>query len=88
MVSIKELRIKGKELKPLVNIGKNGVTPSVVAQVKRILQIKKLIKVKFLRSFVDSQEGKTTRMIAKELADSINATVVEVVGMVVVLAKK
>ncbi|MBT4446785.1 YhbY family RNA-binding protein [archaeon] len=88
MVTIKELRNKGKDLKPMVNIGKNGMTPGVSSQVKRILQVKKLIKVRFLRSFVDASEGKTSRMLAKDLADSINARIIEVVGMIVVLAKK
>jgi RNA-binding protein len=88
VVTIKDLRNKGKELKPMVNIGKKGLTPGVNSQVKRILQKKKLIKVRFLRSFIDANKDKNVRLLAKILAESINANVVEVVGMVAVLSRK
>ena len=72
----------------MVNIGKAGLTDEVVKQVKIVLQRKKLIKIKLLRTYTDSVENKTTRMLAKELAEKTNGLLIDVVGLVVVLAKK
>ena len=72
----------------MVNIGKSGLTDEVVKQVKIVLQRKKLIKIKLLRTYIDSVENKTTRMLAKELAEKTNGLLIDVVGLVVVLAKK
>ncbi len=72
----------------MVNVGKAGLTVEVVKQIKIVLQRKKLLKIKFLRSYVDAHEDKTTRVLAKELAEQTNGILIDVVGLVVILAKK
>lgn len=88
MVTRKELKLKSKELRPMVNVGKAGLTDEVVKQVKIVLQRKKLLKIKFLRTYVDTEKDKTTRILAKELAEKTNGLLIDVVGLIVVLAKK
>ena len=72
----------------MVNVGKAGLSQQVVTQVKQVLHKKKLLKVKFLRSFTDANDGKTVRVLATELAEKVNAQLIDVVGLTVILAKK
>ena len=46
---IKGLRAKAKPLVPIVNVGKNGLTPGVIGLIDRELKDKRLIKVKMLK---------------------------------------
>jgi RNA-binding protein YhbY len=84
------LKKESKGLNSVVQIGKNGATFPVLDQIKRILQKKKLIKIKLSRSFVEEQEkeGKKKKDIGQDLADSTNSVVVDVVGFTVSLAKR
>ena len=82
---IKKLKVKAKGLTPLVRIGKNGLTEAVVNQVKLLVSKRKLVKVKFLRSFLESNDKKEA---AKKLAQETNAEILEQVGFVVVLYKR
>ena len=88
MPTRKELKLMGRELRPMVNIGKAGLTLEVVKQVRVVLQRKKLIKIKFLRTYTDAEPDKTTRMLAKELATQTNGLLIDVVGLTVVLSRK
>ncbi|NQU78986.1 YhbY family RNA-binding protein [Candidatus Woesearchaeota archaeon] len=82
---IKKLKQKANALEPLVRIGKNGLTESVVAQIKKLVTKRKIVKIKFLRSFLDSNDKKAA---AKDLANSTDSEIVEQVGFVVVLYKR
>lgn len=84
------LKKESKGLDAVVQIGKNGVTVALIDQIKRILQKKKLIKIKLSRSFVEEQgaQGKKKKEIGQDLADSTNSLVVDVVGFTVSLAKR
>jgi len=85
MKDIKQLRAKGKTLEPIVRIGKQGITDTVVEEVKLHLKKKKMIKVKLL-SNVAKKENK--KALAEELAERTNSEIIEQVGFVVVLHKK
>jgi RNA-binding protein len=82
---IKELKAKAKALEPMVRIGKNGLTGSVVSQVALLLNKRKLVKVKFLKSFLENNERKSS---AAELAQGTGSELIEQVGFVVVLYKR
>lgn len=82
---IKELRAKARAMEPLVRIGKNGLTESVVNQVALLLKKRKLVKVKFLKSFLENNERKSS---AAELASATGSELIEQVGFVVVLYKR
>jgi len=75
---------KAKSLEPMIRIGKGGLTDGVIAEVKKQLQQKKLIKVKFLRSALEDHDKKD--LFAK-LALATSGNIVMATGFVVVLQK-
>ncbi len=85
MPDIKLLRARAKTLEPLVRIGKQGITDSIVAEIKQQLKKKKLIKIKILSNLAKKADKKA---LVQELADKTDAIVVEQVGFVAVLYKK
>ena len=84
MPSKKELRKRAHNLKPVVAIGKNGLTDAVVAELKAALKRDKLIKVKLAGGAVDKygKEG-----LLPEILSSTDSSLVERKGFTVVLYK-
>ena len=62
----KYLRGLAHRLKPLVLVGKNGVTPDVVAAVDAALEKHELIKVKFLETRDKDQKDDMVAVICRE----------------------
>ncbi len=85
MADMKELKQKAVALEPVVRIGKAGLTETVVSEIKKHIEKKKLIKVKMLRTFVGTNDKKA---LAKEIADKTGSLLVHRVGYVIALAKK
>ena len=73
------LRGQAHHLKPLVHVGKSGVTPELVAQVKHAIGLHELIKVRFL-----AFQGER-KPLAAELAAAADAALVGITGNVAVL---
>ncbi|MBW2996704.1 YhbY family RNA-binding protein [Candidatus Woesearchaeota archaeon] len=82
---IKKLKSRARLMEPIVRIGKNGLTDSAILQVKKMINKKKLVKVKFLRSFIESNDRKAA---AKQLAEATNSELIDQVGFVAVLYKR
>jgi RNA-binding protein len=80
-----ELRGQAAKIEALTHVGKNGITPSLIIEIKRQLKDNKLVKVKLLKSAI---EEKPREEIAKELAEGTGAELVEVKGNTVVLYKR
>ena len=74
------LRSLAMTMPPIVNIGKNGVIDSVIAEVDNLLECKELIKISVLKN---SALG--AKDIAECLAEEINATIVQTVGSKITL---
>ncbi len=72
-------------IEPATHIGKNGVTDSLVEEINRQLKDNKLIKVKVLKSAMDSMSREE---IARLLAEKTGAELIEVKGNTVVLFKR
>jgi len=85
MVNIKAQKIKARTLYPSMQIGKSGITEGLVIELKKQLKIKKLIKIKFLRSYL---EGKDKKKVAIDLAKKTDSVIVLQIGNIVTLAKK
>jgi RNA-binding protein len=81
----KELRSKAKSLKPIMQIGKRGITPEAVEQLATFLKKRKLVKVKLLNSFV---EGKDKKEIARELAEKTGSELADLTGFAVTLYRR
>lgn len=74
---MKELKAQAKLLKPIVQVGKEGLSQGVLDLIERELDQKELIKIKF--------KDKELRDKAKTV---INAQVIDSVGKVLVLYRR
>ncbi|PIU61062.1 hypothetical protein COX58_00655 [archaeon CG_4_10_14_0_2_um_filter_Archaea_38_6] len=61
-----------------VNIGKNGLTPEILKHLKKLLEQKKIIKIKFL---------KTAQFTDEELI-SLPGKIVKKIGRTIIIEKK
>lgn len=61
-----------------VNIGKNGLTPEILKHLKKLLEQKKIIKIKFL---------KTAQFTDEELV-SLPGKIVKKIGRTIIIEKK
>lgn len=75
-MDLQELRQEAHDIDVTVWVGKGGIG-SVVEEVSDQLDDRKLVKVKFLRA---ARGGTTTEELAEDLADRVDATLVETRG--------
>ena len=77
------LRAHGHPLKPIVHIGKSGVTAGVLAQLAQVLFDHELVKVKI------AAECPVDRLdVADRLAEQPGTQVVQILGRVVLVYKR
>jgi RNA-binding protein len=76
------LRRAAHDLKPTVQIGKNGVTPQLLASVEQELDARELVKIKFL----DYRDEK--RDLAEQIADQAGAALVALIGNIAVVFRQ
>jgi len=69
-----------------VRIGKQGVTPSLVEEIRKRLRAKQVLKVRVNRNAL--RAGADKRKVAEEVAALVGAEVVDVRGSTFVLARK
>jgi len=79
------LKRDASHLTPLLNIGKNGVTDSLIEELLRQLKRNKLVKVKILKSALGDMDRKA---IAEELAKRTRSQLIEIRGSSAVLYRK
>ncbi|MBR9690457.1 RNA-binding protein [Candidatus Woesearchaeota archaeon] len=84
-MNLKELKKKGRLLKPIINIGKKGVTDELIIEIKKALKNKKLIKIKLNKSAL---EEKDKNDILDEIIKKTDAYIISFVGFNAVLHKK
>ncbi len=79
-----ELRAKANPLEPIFQIGKEGISDNLIAQLDDALDARELLKV---RVHLETAP-KTPREFADELAKPLGAEVIQVIGGVIVLYRK
>lgn len=77
------LKIKAAELKPVVMIGKNGITESVIEEIKSSIEHHELIKVK-----AKAEDREQCDELAQYLAEQSESTVVQFLGNNLTLFKQ
>ncbi len=86
MTNLKNLlKEKAKSLEPTVRIGKKGITDSTIQEIKKQLEKRKLVKIKFLRNFIADKDRK---QVSQELVNQTDAELIDTVGLIVVLKKR
>lgn len=78
-----ELRAKANGLETIFQIGKGGITDAVVEQVDSALTARELIKLRVLET-----SPVPVRAAAQQLADAVQAEVVQVIGTKMVLYRE
>lgn len=76
------LRAEANQLSPILNIGKNGITDTLIEELNKQIKANRLVKVRVLKS---AEEGKDLKAIAEEIAAATRSTLIEVRGRTVVL---
>lgn len=84
----KDPRVKRKVHQPTdINVGKQGITDSVVEEIKRRLKLQGVVKVRMNRNLLKA-EGRDRREVAREIAERTGAELVEVRGNTLILRKR
>jgi RNA-binding protein len=78
----KQLKAKAHHLKPVIQIGRKGLTKALIKAVDDALFIHELIKIQFL----DYKEEK--KYIATEIANDTESAIVDMIGNVLILYKE
>ncbi|MDR7666457.1 YhbY family RNA-binding protein [Methanosarcina sp. Z-7115] len=76
------LKSEANQISPILNIGKNGITDTLIEELNKQIKANRLVKVRVLKS---AEEGKDLKAIAEEIADATRSTLIEVRGRTVVL---
>lgn len=69
-----------------VRIGKHGVTPELLKEVKRRIKERRTLKVRILRAALTDESG--VEQLAQSLVDAADAHLVEVRGHTFVMTRK
>ena len=69
------LRSLANTIDPIIQIGKGGISPTVLSQVDEALEARELIKARALKSCSEVQ-----RALAEQVAEALNAEVVQIIG--------
>lgn len=77
-------RAKANSLEPIIQIGKEGITDNLIAQIDDTLDVRELIKV---RVHLETAPN-TPRAFADELGEKLGADVIQVIGGIIVFYRK
>ena len=77
------LRSMGNEMDPILQVGKSGVTETVVTQTNETLEVRELIKCRTLQNSPEEPKA-----VAAELAEQTGAELVQVIGRNFLLFKQ
>ena len=78
------LRSLANPLKPLVIIGKDGLTENIISSINDAIKTHELIKISLLKTY----EGLPAKQLGELIASTINGHFIYSVGRVIVVFKK
>ena len=78
------LRALANPLKPVVIIGKDGLTENIIASINDVIRTHELIKISILKTY----EGLPTKELAELICSTIDAEFIHTVGRTFVIYKK
>ena len=77
------LRSEAHHLQPIFQIGKSGLTDTIIKQIEEALEARELIKVSVLQNCEQDKEE-----IADVLSEQAGLEIVQIIGKTIVLYKK
>lgn len=81
---IKDAKSKAKGISPTVRIGKNGLTAETISEIKKQLVKRKIVKIKYLKSFDDREDSS----LAEEIANKTNSIIIDKIGFTLTFLRK
>ena len=81
--TMKEIKRIGADLKPTIHVGKDGITDSLIEEVKLQVKTRKVVKIRLLPA-----SGEETDVIAKDISERSGAVLVDARGSVVLLTQQ
>ncbi len=70
-----------------IQVGKNGLSERVLAEIKRRLKKKGIVKVRLLNSSLEV-EGKNRRELAAEISKYVDGVLIDVRGKTLIIVRK
>ena len=77
------LRSEAHSIKPIFQVGKDGVNDNMVKQISEALERRELIKVSILQNCVEDKH-----VIAEQISSGTESEVVQVIGNTIILYKE
>ncbi|WP_152656316.1 ribosome assembly RNA-binding protein YhbY [Oceanobacillus sp. CFH 90083] len=77
------LRSESHHIKPIFQVGKDGVNDNMVTQIGEALEKRELIKVSILQNCAEDKH-----VVAEQISSGTEAEVVQVIGSTIVLYKE
>jgi RNA-binding protein len=81
--TMKEIKRIGADLKPTIHVGKDGITDSLIEEVKLQVKTRKVVKIRLLPASGDEKD-----VIGKEISERSGAVLVDVRGSIVLLTQQ
>ena len=81
--TMKEIKRIGADLKPTIHVGKDGITDSLIEEVKLQVKTRKVVKIRLLPASGDEKD-----VVAKEISERSGAVLVDVRGSIVLLTQQ
>jgi RNA-binding protein len=81
--TIKEIKRIGADLKPTIHVGKDGITDSLIEEVKLQVKTRKVVKIRMLPASGDEKD-----VIANEISERSGAILVDVRGSIILLTQQ
>lgn len=81
----RHVRHELKEEKPTIWVGKEGLTPQVLAEIEKQLQKAKMVKIRILPAALETE---TAKSIGEKTAQQTDAALVEVRGHVFIIYRR
>jgi RNA-binding protein len=78
----KSLKVHAHKLKPLIQVGKNGLREAQILTIKRILVDHELIKIKF------NDYKKRREELSAEIIQKTGANLVDIIGNILIIYKQ
>ncbi|MCF7866094.1 hypothetical protein K9L67_00635 [Candidatus Woesearchaeota archaeon] len=71
-----------------INVGKNGISQNTFVEIQKNLSVKKDVKVKFLKSFIDSNDRKSAKDLILENIKNAHIYSTKLTGNVLLISHK
>jgi RNA-binding protein len=81
--TMKDVKRVGHDLRPTIHVGKEGITDTLIDEIKKQIKGRKVVKIKLLPSVEEDR-----KVVGEELAERSGSVLVNVIGHTVLLCDR